>query len=185
MSTISRIKNLVQGKLPKPSVALPFEKAVMARARRYSEIRKLVAEAMYLRAKLTGEVHERRAEVARLHHQALLAERAGRGRLLTQLERQKSAAHAALVEAEDELRLVQDAVAEATEHLRSEGTALGDLERERASAVRVERVQGLAKRLSAATRHDVPNLEQARLRVEQLRAERALEAELSGRRLIG
>jgi hypothetical protein len=185
VSTISRIKDLLQVNLPKPSVAIPFDKAVRARARRYAEIRRLVAEALYLRAKLVGEVGERRAEVARLHHHGLVAERAGRDRLLEQLSRQKRAAHAALSEAEDELRLVQDAVDEATEHLRTEGAALGALEQERAAALRAERVHGLGKRLHEATRQEIPTLEQARLRVERMRAERALEAELSGRRLLG
>lgn len=177
MKSIERLKNLILASQA-PSPTQVFDKEVATRARRYAELRRLVAEVLFLEARQHAELSERRAELARFHHRALIAARKGQTRTARHLDRAKEDTRAAIVEAETELQQLRTAAEDARALLRNAGSALADLSREAEAVRRTERLGHIDRALRASSRSEPESLDAARLDVERLRAERALEAEL-------
>lgn len=177
MNRIERLKNLIVAKKA-PTPSQTFDKEVAARAKRYGELRKLVAEVLFLVAQQDAAITERRAELARLHHRALVAARRGRTLEARQLERAREASRAAIAEAEAELTELRAAATDAKDLLHGAGTDLADLAKEAEAVRRTERLHALTARLGGFEDAAEPDLEAARHTLERMRAERALEAEL-------
>lgn len=181
MKNLARLENLLKGLRGPMAATTVFERAVAEHRRRYAELRKLVAEFLYIQVRQNALIEAHRAEVARLHHRALVAQRRGARLEAGQLSRARDEAKEALRAAERELEQLQDSATEASALLRVAGRNLSALTQESASAARAQRLHALDQRLTRLGAHDEPQLEQARLQVERMRAERRLNAELSGR----
>lgn len=180
MKHLAKLEELVAGLTKKaekaPSAA--FEREVIARAKRYGELRQLVAEVLFLAKRHEAELTERRAEIARLHHRGLVARRRGDLEAARQLDRAKANIRAALREAEAERAEIGAQVAEAKETLHTAGSALAELAEEARGVARTERLDRLDRRMRQLSSAPEPDLDAARLELERRRAERTLEREL-------
>lgn len=174
---LQRLKNLLREPAPKSPVDV-FDAAVARRAKRYADLRAVVVECLYLRKKASAEVEARRAEVARLHHAALVAER--RGGEARDLRRARDRAQDALSEAESEAAEIRGVAAEALAALTDAGGHLKRLDQERQRADRLRRLDDALGRLDTHGLDEDPALEAARHAIEAGRAQRRLEAELGG-----
>jgi phage shock protein A len=99
------------------SPEIVYEQAIAERVRQYRELKSAVAGILYLRAKLEGEISERRAEIARLHDDARRAVRRGKDDLSLTLIAQKQQLFDELERAEEELCVVKEQAEEAKTNL--------------------------------------------------------------------
>ncbi len=181
MMALSRLENLLKGLKAPPSPSSVFERVVADETQRYTKLRALVAEFLYMQARQRAHINELRAEVARLHHKVLIARRKDATMQAIHLETERERAKEALSRAEQEQQHLQDAAQEASEVLREVGGRLSELRQESASATRTERLHRLDGAMTQLNQPVHSRLEQARLQMERLRAERQINAELNGR----
>lgn len=180
MTTLERLKNLLAADQAPTRPLHTFDRAVQTKSDSYSELRKLVAEMLFLQARQRDQIQELRAEVARLHHDAKIATRGGAHSQAQRLTFAKNQAHGSLTDAEDEFAHLREQVEQARRQLVDAGRTLAALSHERDAAHRTQRLHSLSERVSAFSGQDEPDLEDARLQIERIRAEHRLEAELNG-----
>jgi phage shock protein A len=94
-----------------------YEQAIAQRIAHYEHLKEAVAGILYVRAKLEGEIGDRRAELARLHDDLKRAVRKGDDDLATTLVLHKQRLLEDLERAEGELRRLRDEAEEAKENL--------------------------------------------------------------------
>jgi phage shock protein A len=94
-----------------------YEQAIAERVRQYRELKTAVAGILYLRAKLEGEISDRRAEIARLHDDARRAVRRNQDDISLTLIAQKQQLFEELERAEEELAAVRNEAEEAKANL--------------------------------------------------------------------
>ena len=94
-----------------------YEQAIAQRIGHYEHLKEAVAGILYVRAKLEGEIGDRRAELARLHDDLKRAVRKGDDDLATTLVLHKQRLLEDLERAEGELRRLRDEAEEAKENL--------------------------------------------------------------------
>lgn len=121
---IARLRSLVTGLFQRwvrereqESPEVVYEQAIAERVRQYRELKTAVAGILYLRAKLEGEIGDRRAEIARLHDDARRAVRRGQDDISLTLIAQKQQLFEELERAEEELSVVRAEAEEAKGNL--------------------------------------------------------------------
>jgi phage shock protein A len=120
----ARLRSLVTGvfqrwvrERERESPEVVYEQAIAERVRQYRELKSAVAGILYLRAKLEGEISDRRAEIARLHDDARRAVRRNQDEISLTLIAQKQQLFEELERAEQELGAVRDQAEEAKANL--------------------------------------------------------------------
>ena len=110
----ARLRSLVTGIFQRwvrerehESPEVVYEQAIAERVRQYRELKSAVAGILYLRAKLEGEISDRRAEIARLHDDARRAVRRNQDDISLTLIAQKQQLFEELERAEEELASVR------------------------------------------------------------------------------
>jgi len=121
---IARLRSLVTGifqrwvrEREQDSPEVVYEQAIAERVRQYRELKTAVAGILYLRAKLEGEISDRRAEIARLHDEARSAVRRNQDDMSLTLIAQKQQLFEELERAEEELEVVRNEAEEAKANL--------------------------------------------------------------------
>jgi phage shock protein A len=120
----ARLRSLVTGIFQRwvrerehESPEVVYEQAIAERVRQYRELKSAVAGILYLRAKIEGEISERRAEIARLHDDARRAVRRSQDDVSLTLIAQKQQLFEDLERAEEELSAVRAEAEEAKGNL--------------------------------------------------------------------
>jgi phage shock protein A len=120
----ARLRSLVTGVFQRwvrerehESPEVVYEQAIAERVRQYRELKSAVAGILYLRARLEGEISDRRADIARLHDEARRAVRRNQDEISLTLIAQKQQLFEELERAEEELKAVRDQAEEAKANL--------------------------------------------------------------------
>ena len=139
---LARLWNLVAGHLAvwvrereNRSPRAVYEQAIGQRIAQYEHLKEAVAGILYVRAKLEGEIGERRAELARLHDDLKRALRKGDDDLGTNLVLHKQRLLEDLERAEGELRRLRDEAEDAKENLLRFREEIRALEHEKGRAL--------------------------------------------------
>jgi phage shock protein A len=161
-----------------------YEQAIGQRIAQYEGLKEAVAGILYLRAKLEGEIGDRRAELARLHDDLRRAVRQGDDGLGTALVLHKQRLVEDLERSEGELRRLRDEAADAKENLLRFRQEIRALEHEKGRALALVAGAQARRRVRAAldglsVDADVRALEGVRERVARLASEAALDRELA------
>jgi phage shock protein A len=161
-----------------------YEQAIAQRIAQYEHLKEAVAGILYLRAKLEGEIAERRAELAGLHDDLKRALRKGDDDLATNLVLHKQRLLEDLERAEGELRRLRDEAEEAKENLLRFREEIRSLVHEKGRALALlagaqarRRVRVAIEGLSVDA--EVRALESVREHVARLASESALDRELA------
>jgi len=161
-----------------------YEQAIAQRIAHYEHLKEAVAGILYLRAKLEGEIGERRAELARLHDDLKRALRKGDDDLGTNLVLHKQRLLEDLERAEGELRRLRDEAEDAKENLLRFREEIRALEHEKGRALALVAGAQARRRVRVAidglsVDADVRALESVREHVARLASETALDRELA------
>lgn len=187
---IARLRSLVRGifqrwvrEREQDSPEVVYEQAIAERVRQYRELKTAVAGILYLRAKLEGEITDRRAEIARLHDDARRAVRRNQDEISLSLISQKQQLFGELERAEEELGVVRSEAEEAKSNLIKYREEIRSLVREKgrmlatlANAKARRRLQVAIEGLSADAELDA--LEGVREFVTRLTMEGEIDQEL-------
>ncbi len=160
----------------------PFDRAI---ERRQVVLRKLVRDVAGLRTtrdRLAGDIHERRAEIARLHDSVRLAVRCGADNRALALIEQKDARHELLSAAEEELSAVAQDIALAERELHRAEAEVQELIAERRRAEAVVAAEARRVRIQAIAARDThsESLRRARSEIERMSAHLEVHRELAG-----
>lgn len=187
---LARLWNLVAGHIAvfvrereNRSPRAVYEQAIAQRIAQYEHLKAAVAGILYLRAKLEGEIGDRRAELARLHDDLKRAVRKGDDELATALVLQKQRLVGDVERAEAELRRLRDEAEDAKENLLRFREDIRALEHEKGRALALVAGAQARRRVRAAldglsVDADVRALEGVREHVARLTSETALDREL-------
>jgi phage shock protein A len=190
-SPLARLHNLVTGLFSSwvrdrenESPRAVYEQAIAQRIQQYQHLKEAVAGILYLRAKLEGEIGERRADLARLHDDLKRAVRKGDDELALQLVHHKQRLVDDLERSEGELGTLRDEAETAKENLLSFREEIRGLEREKGRAVAMAAGAQARRRVRAAIEGlsvdaDVRALESVREHVSRLASEAHLDRELA------
>jgi phage shock protein A len=190
-SPLARLHNLVTGLFSSwvrdrenESPRAVYEQAIAQRIQQYQHLKEAVAGILYLRAKLEGEISERRADLARLHDDLKRAVRKGDDELALQLVHHKQRLVDDLERSEGELGTLRDEAETAKENLLSFREEIRGLEREKGRAVAMAAGAQARRRVRAAIEGlsvdaDVRALESVREHVSRLASEAHLDRELA------
>jgi phage shock protein A len=162
-----------------------YEAAILERTKQYHALKEAVAGILYMRNKLEAEIHERRAEIARLHDDVRRAVRRGHDEGAVALIARKQALLEELEHSERELEGVRAEAEEAKQNLvrfREEIRALvnekGRMLATLANAQARRRIQQALEGLSVDAERRA--LEGVREHIARLATEGALEREIGG-----
>ncbi len=189
---IARFSNLIRGLFSSwikdresRSPRAVYEQAINERILQYRQLKEAVAGILYMRNKLEGEIHERRAEIARLHEDIRRAVRRGDDKSSVALIVHKQAQSEELERAEQELQEVRAEAEEAKRNLVSFREEIRSLEREKgrvlarlANAHARRRIQEAFEGLSVDA--DMRALEAVREHVARVSTEGQLSREVGG-----
>lgn len=161
-----------------------YEQAIAQRIAHYEHLKQAVAGILYVRAKLEGEIGDRRVELARLHDDLKRAVRKGDDDLATTLVLHKQRLLEDLERAEGELRRLRDEAEEAKENLLRFREEIRALEHEKGRALALVAGAQARRRVRVAleglsVEADVRALEGVREHVACLVSESALDRELA------
>ena len=188
---LARLWNLVAGRLvvwvrerESRSPRAVYEQAIGQRIAQYEHLKEAVAGILYVRAKLEGEIGDRRAELARLHDDLKRALRKGDDDLGTNLVLHKQRLLEDLERAEGELRRLRDEAEDAKENLLRFREEIRALEHEKGRALALVAGAQARRRVRVAidglsVDADVRALESVREHVARLASETALDRELA------
>jgi phage shock protein A len=188
---LARLRNLVTGLFSawvrdreNESPRAVYEQAIAQRIEQYQHLKEAVAGILYLRAKLEGEIGDRRADLARLHDDLKRSVRNNDDELALQLVQHKQRLVEDLERAEGELGTLRDEAETAKENLLRFREEIRALEREKGRAVAMvagaqarRRVRTAIEGLSVDA--DVRALESVREHVSRLASEAHLDRELA------
>lgn len=188
---LARLRNLVTGLFSawvrdreNESPRAVYEQAIAQRIQQYQHLKEAVAGILYLRAKLEGEIGDRRADLARLHDDLKRSVRNNDDELALQLVQHKQRLVEDLERAEGELGTLRDEAETAKENLLRFREEIRALEREKGRAVAMvagaqarRRVRTAIEGLSVDA--DVRALESVREHVSRLASEAHLDRELA------
>jgi phage shock protein A len=188
---LARLRNLVTGLFSawvrdreNESPRAVYEQAIAQRIEQYQHLKEAVAGILYLRAKLEGEIGDRRADLARLHDDLKRSVRNDDDVLALQLVQHKQRLVEDLERAEGELGTLRDEAETAKENLLRFREEIRALEREKGRAVAMvagaqarRRVRTAIEGLSVDA--DVRALESVREHVSRLASEAHLDRELA------
>jgi phage shock protein A len=139
---LARLRNLVTGLFSawvrdreNESPRAVYEQAIAQRIEQYQHLKEAVAGILYLRAKLEGEIGDRRADLARLHDDLKRSVRNDDDVLALQLVQHKQRLVEDLERAEGELGTLRDEAETAKENLLRFREEIRALEREKGRAV--------------------------------------------------
>ncbi len=187
---IGRLTNLIRGIFSSwikdresRSPRAVYQQAIDERIRQYRQLKEAVAGILYMRNKLEGEIHERRAEIARLNDDIRRAVRRGDDQASVALIVHKQAQTEELERAEQERRDVRAEAEEAKRNLVSFREEIRALEREKgrvlarlANAHARRRIQEALEGLSVDA--DMRALESVREHVARMSTEGELSREV-------
>lgn len=192
-----RLRNLLRGvfsvwlrdrELESPEAI--YEQAIRGRMTQYRELKDAVAGILFMRSKLTGEIAERRAEIARLHDETRRALANNNEESCLTLIEHKQALFEDLERAESELATVKLQAEEAKNNLVRFREEIRSLVREKgrmlatlANAKARRRLQSALEGLSVDAEMDA--LEGVREQIERMNAEGELDRELGGGEIRG
>jgi phage shock protein A len=188
---IARLRNLLSGMLStwvrdreNQSPRAVYEAAIGQRIRQYDELKRAVAGILYLRAKLEGEIDERRADLARLHDDLRRAVKKGDDPLSLQLVQHKQRLLDDLERAEGELHTLRTEAEGAKENLLQFREEIRALDREKGRALALAAGAAARRQVRVAIEGlsvdaDVRALESVREHVARLASESHLERELA------
>ncbi len=135
---LGRFSNLIRGLFStwikdreRRSPRAVYEQAINERILQYRQLKEAVAGILYMRNKIEGEIHERRAEITRLHDDIRRAVRRGDDRTSVTLIAHKQVQSEELERAEQELQTVRNEAEEAKRNLVCFREEIRALERER------------------------------------------------------
>jgi phage shock protein A len=189
--SLGRLWNLVAGRFAvwmrereSRSPRAVYEQAIAQRIAQYEHLKEAVAGILYLRAKLEGEIGDRRAELAGLHDDLKRAVRKGDDDLGTTLVLHKQRLVEDLERAEGELRRLRDEAEDAKQNLLCFREEIRALEHEKGRALALVAGAQARRRVRAAldglsVDADVRALEGVREHVSCLASETALDRELA------
>jgi phage shock protein A len=188
---IARVRNLLSGMLTSwvrdrenHSPRAVYEQAIGQRIRQYDELKRAVAGILYLRAKLEGEIDERRADLARLHDDLRRAVKKGDDPLGLELVQHKQRLVDDLERAEGELHTLRTEAEGAKENLLQFRQEIRSLDREKGRALALAAGAAARRQVRVAIEGlsvdaDVRALESVREHVARLASESHLERELA------
>ncbi len=196
-SMFSRLRSLIQGwfsvwvrdrEFESPEAV--YEQAIRGRLKQYRELKDAVAGILFMRSKLTSEIAERRAEIARLHDETRrsLARRddencltliAHKQVLFEDLERSEKELGVVRIQAEEAKANLVRFREEIRSLVREKGRMLATL----ANAKARRRLQSAIEGLSVDA--EMEALEGVREQIERMGAERELDEEIGGNELRG
>lgn len=196
-SMFSRLRSLIQGwfsvwvrdrEFESPEAV--YEQAIRGRLKQYRELKDAVAGILFMRSKLTSEIAERRAEIARLHDETRrsLARRddencltliAHKQVLFEDLERSEKELGVVRIQAEEAKANLVRFREEIRSLVREKGRMLATL----ANAKARRRLQSAIEGLSVDA--EMEALEGVREQIERMGAERELDEELGGNDMRG
>ncbi len=181
MSLISRLSCLIPKRDEAPEVA--FNRVIGERQRRYYELKMAIAKILFLRNKLEADLRERRAEVARVHHEARSATRIGQDRRALALLERMNHLKGRLADAEAQVEEIKTEAALVTRDLARISESIRDLEREKRETLAKLTSADVRKRLrkllsEANEERDNQRLEKVRAMVARASAEASLDREL-------
>ena len=192
-----RLRNLLRGvfsvwirdrELESPEAI--YEQAIRGRMKQYRELKDAVAGILYMRSKLSGEIVERRADIARLHDEIRRALARNNEESCLTLISHKQALFEDLERAEAELLTVKQQAEEAKTNLIRFREEIRSLVREKgrmlatlANAKARRRLQSAIEGLSVDAEMDA--LEGVREQIERMDAEGELDRELGGGEIRG
>jgi phage shock protein A len=160
-----------------------YEQAIAERTEQYAELKQAVAGILYMRNKLTGEIEERRSELARTHDDIRRAVQRGEDEVAIALISHRHAIIEDLERTEKELEQIRQEVDTAKTNLVRFRNEIRTLEREKvhmlarlANARARRKVQEAFDGLSLDT--EMRALEQVREHIAQLDTEGRLDQEL-------
>jgi phage shock protein A len=162
-----------------------YEQAIEDRTQQYRDLKEAVAGILYMRNKLEAEIHERRAEIARLHDDVKGAIRGGQDELCLTLIERKQWLLEDLERSERELESVRREAEEAKANLvrfreeirtltREKGRMLATLANANARRRLVEALEGLS------VDADMRALEGVRDHIARVATEGQLDREIAG-----
>jgi phage shock protein A len=187
---LARLCNLVAGRLTawvrereNRTPRAVYEQAIAQRIAHYEHLKEAVAGILYLRAKLEGELGDRRAELARLHDDLKRAVRKGDDDLATALVLHKQRLLEDLERAEGELRSLHGEAEDAKQNLLRFREEIRALQHEKGRALALVAGAQARRRVRVAleglsVEADVRALEGVREHVAGLAAGSALDREL-------
>jgi phage shock protein A len=161
-----------------------YEQAIAQRVAQYQQLKEAVAGILYLRTKLEGEIHERRADLARLHDDLRRAVGRGDDDLALTLVTHKQRLVDDLERAEGELGTLRSEAEQAKENLLHFREEIRSLEHEKGRALALAAGAEGRRRVRAAldglsVDADVRALEGVREHVARLASETHLDRELA------
>ena len=178
---LTRLTRLFPLREERPEVA--FNRVIGERQRRYGELKMAVVKVLFLRNKLEGDLLERRAEIARVHHEARNAARVGQDRRALALIERMNHLKEKLASAEEQVDEIKRTASAVTQDMARINESIRDLQREKHEC--------LAKLTSAEARRrirqlledsdddrDARRLERVRSMVARASAEASLDDEL-------
>jgi phage shock protein A len=154
---VSSVRNLVDALMPRrmPPAREPpravYERVIEERRAMYKELKESLAQLLYLRQRLAGEIHERRAEIARLHDEARVSAKEGDDDRALLLLEEKHRLFAELSNSEEQLAETKKDTEEAKARLLRFLEQLRSLEREKVEAITRQAVLHTRARMRDAT----------------------------------
>jgi phage shock protein A len=182
-SLLTRLTRLLPIKEEHPNVT--FDRVIGERRRRYGELKSAVVKVLFLRNKLEGDLLERRAEIARVHHEARSAARVGQDRRALALIERMNHLKDRLAHAEEQLDEIKREAGLVTEDMARINDAIRELEREKRESLARLSAAEVRKRIrelldDSGDDRDARRLERVRTMVARASAEAALDDSLDG-----
>jgi phage shock protein A len=165
--------------------AAVYEQAIEDRTQQYRDLKEAVAGILYMRNKLEGEIHERRAEIARLHDDVKGAIRRGEDQLSLAFIERKQRLLEDLERSENELEELRREAEEAKTNLVRFREEIRQLTREKGRMLATLANATARRRLSEALEGlsvdaDMRALEGVRDHIARVATEGQLDRELAG-----
>jgi phage shock protein A len=181
MNFLDRLSRLFPLKEERPDVT--YDLVIGERQLRYNELKMAVVKILFLRNKLEGDLHERRAEIARVHFEARSATRRGNDRRALALLDRMNHLKGRLADAEEQVEEIKREAQAVTHDMARINESIQDLRREKreslAKLTNAEVRKKLRKLLDEGNvERDNRRLERVRTMVARASAEATLDREL-------
>jgi phage shock protein A len=176
----TRLYRLLPIKEERPEVT--FDRIIGERQKHYFELKTAVVKVLFLRNKLEGDLLERRAEIARVHHEARNAARIGQDRRALALIDRMNRLKERLADAEEQVEEIKRTAGMVTHDMALINESIRDLQREKreslAKITSAEVRKRLRKLLDESDDRNLRRLERVRSMVARASAEASLDDEL-------
>ncbi len=183
MKFLTHLARLIPARDESPEVT--FNRIISERQKRYSELKGAVVKVLFLKNKLEGDLLERRAEIARIHHEARHAARSGRDRQAIALIERMTHLKSRLAHAEEQVEEIKREAHAVTQDMARIHESIRDLQQEKRESLAKLTAAELRKKLRKILDDDGierenRHLDRVRAMVARASAESSLDDDLGG-----